>query len=59
LVIHFDAHLDTWVPWAEQERITHGTFFHVAHQEGLSSNTSVHASIRCKMTVRPGTAVPF
>jgi agmatinase len=52
-VIHFDAHLDTWAPWAEQERITHGTFFHVARQEGLLSNTSVHAGIRCKMTVRP------
>lgn len=46
------------VPWAEQERITHGTF-HVACQEGLLSNTSVHAGIRCKMTVRPDIAVPF
>ena len=58
-VIHFDAHLDTWAPWAEQERITHGTFFHVARQEGLLSNTSVHAGIRCKMTVRLGIAVTF
>jgi agmatinase len=56
-VIHFDAHLDTWAPWAEQERITHGTFFHVAREEGLLSNTSVHAGIRCKMTVRPNLAV--
>lgn len=52
-VIHFDAHLDTWVPWTEQERITHGTFFHIAREEGLLSNTSVHAGIRCKMIVRP------
>ena len=55
-VIHFDAHIDTWAPWAEQERITHGTFFYVAHEEGLLSNTSVHAGIRCKMTVRPNLA---
>ena len=56
-VIHFDAHLDTWAPWDEQERITHGTFFHVAREEGLLSNTSVHAGIRCKMTVRPNLTV--
>ncbi|KAI9454139.1 arginase family-domain-containing protein [Lactarius psammicola] len=51
-VIHFDAHLDTWnfqSPTA-QARITHGSFFYIAHEEGLLSNTSVHAGIRCKMT---------
>jgi agmatinase len=51
-VIHFDAHLDTWGPWSLQERITHGTFFYIAREEGLLSNTSVHAGIRCKMAVR-------
>ncbi|KAI0295015.1 Arginase/deacetylase [Russula brevipes] len=49
-VIHFDAHLDTWAPWDERERITHGSFFYVAREEGLLSNASVHAGIRCKMT---------
>jgi len=51
-VIHFDAHLDTWGPWSPQERITHGSFFYIAREEGLLSNTSVHAGIRCKMAVR-------
>ena len=51
-VIHFDAHLDTWGRWSPQERITHGSFFYIAREEGLLSNTSVHAGIRCKMTVR-------
>lgn len=53
-VIHFDAHLDTWhsqSPTA-QARITHGSFFYIAYEEGLLSNTSVHAGIRCKMSVR-------
>jgi len=48
-VIHFDAHLDTWGRWSPQERITHGSFFYIAREEGLLSNTSVHAGIRCKM----------
>jgi arginase family enzyme len=51
-VIHFDAHLDTWGRWSPQERITHGSFFYIAREEGLLSNTSVHAGIRCKMAVR-------
>ncbi|KAI9507812.1 arginase family-domain-containing protein [Russula earlei] len=49
-VIHFDAHLDTWGPWSRDEPITHGSFFHIAREEGLLSNASVHAGIRCKMT---------
>ncbi|KAL4269197.1 arginase family protein [Pleurotus pulmonarius] len=52
-VIHFDAHLDTWAGYpgqfTEQSRVTHGTFFYLAHEEGLMSNTSVHAGIRCKL----------
>ncbi|KAG9222365.1 hypothetical protein CCMSSC00406_0002700 [Pleurotus cornucopiae] len=51
--IHFDAHLDTWAGYpgqfTEQSRVTHGTFFYLAHEEGLMSNTSVHAGIRCKL----------
>ncbi|KAG6919040.1 hypothetical protein DXG01_009750 [Tephrocybe rancida] len=55
-VIHFDAHLDTWKPGArypdqstEQSRVTHGTFFYVAYEEGLIANSSIHAGIRCRM----------
>lgn len=54
-VIHFDAHLDTWEGYpgtvSEQSRITHGTFFYVASEEGLISNSSIHAGIRCKLVV--------
>lgn len=53
-VIHFDAHLDTWRDYpikgnTEQARITHGTFFSLAQEEGLISNNSIHAGIRCKL----------
>ncbi|KAH8099281.1 arginase deacetylase [Cristinia sonorae] len=52
-VIHFDAHLDTWGPYpgpnSDQSRITHGTFFHVAGEEGLMTSTNIHAGIRCKL----------
>lgn len=54
-VIHFDAHLDTWAsppipaPYDLAE-ITHGTFFSIARREGLLTNSSVHAGIRCKFT---------
>ncbi|KAJ7665091.1 Arginase/deacetylase [Mycena polygramma] len=52
-VIHFDAHLDTWAGYAggitEQSKVTHGTFFHIAQEEGLITNTSIHAGIRCKL----------
>ncbi|KAJ7749506.1 Arginase/deacetylase [Mycena maculata] len=51
-VIHFDAHLDTWAPPESakgQERITHGSFFSIAADEHLMTNTSIHAGIRCKM----------
>jgi len=56
-VIHFDAHIDTWpadsYPGSSstQSRITHGTFFTIAHEEGLIANNSIHAGVRCKFTV--------
>ena len=54
-VIHFDAHLDTWPAYpgttTEQSRVTHGTFFYLAQEEGLMTNTSIHAGIRCKLQV--------
>ncbi|KAI0931263.1 hypothetical protein AcW1_001285 [Taiwanofungus camphoratus] len=53
-VIHFDAHLDTWPSYpgqsTEQSRVTHGTFFYLAQEEGLMTNTSIHAGIRCKLS---------
>ncbi|KAJ3750857.1 Arginase/deacetylase [Lentinula detonsa] len=52
-VIHFDAHLDTWRDYpggiTNQSRVTHGTFFAIAQDEGLISDTSIHAGIRCKL----------
>ncbi|KAK7058510.1 hypothetical protein VNI00_002144 [Paramarasmius palmivorus] len=52
-VIHFDSHLDTWptLPGSatKQSRINHGTYFYVAHEEGLISNHSIHAGIRGKL----------
>ena len=55
-VIHFDAHLDTWPTYigsiTHQSRVTHGTFFFLAAEEGLMTNTSIHAGIRCKLAVR-------
>lgn len=54
-VIYFDAHLDTWRPKSRypnqntnQSRVTHGTFFYHAHEEGQISN---HTGIRCKLGV--------
>lgn len=46
---------DTWATYpgqaSEQSRVTHGTFFYLAQEEGLISNHSIHAGIRCKLTV--------
>ncbi|KAH7398488.1 arginase family-domain-containing protein [Pyrenochaeta sp. MPI-SDFR-AT-0127] len=57
-VIHFDSHLDTWDPKvlgggiSHYAGVNHGTFLHIAHEEGLIRNTSIHAGIRGPM-VRP------
>ncbi|KAL6710053.1 hypothetical protein ACN47E_009844 [Coniothyrium glycines] len=57
-VIHFDSHLDTWDPdvlgggISHYAGVNHGTFLHIAHEEGLVRNTSIHAGIRAPM-VRP------
>lgn len=51
-VIHFDSHLDTWDPKvlgggvSHYAGINHGTFLHIAHEEGLILNSSAHAGIR-------------
>ncbi|KAK0509404.1 hypothetical protein JMJ35_007798 [Cladonia borealis] len=57
-VIHFDSHIDTWDPKVLGGGITdyisvnHGTFLHLAHEEGLVRNTSIHAGIRAPL-LRP------
>ncbi|KAF2268686.1 Arginase/deacetylase [Lojkania enalia] len=54
-VIHFDSHLDTWDPKvlgggiSHYAGVNHGTFLHIAHEEGLIRNTSIHAGIRAPM----------
>jgi agmatinase len=54
-VIHFDSHLDTWDPEilgggiSHYAGVNHGTFLHIAHEEGLIRNTSMHAGIRAPM----------
>lgn len=50
-VIHFGSHLDTSnvTGLLGQARVTHGSYFAIAHEEGLLSNTSIHAGIRQKM----------
>ncbi|GAB7325165.1 hypothetical protein MBLNU13_g09245t1 [Cladosporium sp. NU13] len=51
-VIHFDSHLDTWDPEvlgggvSHYAGVNHGTFLHIAHEEGLLLNSSMHAGIR-------------
>jgi agmatinase len=51
-VIHFDSHLDTWDPKvlgggvSRYAGLNHGTFLHIAHEEGLILNSSAHAGIR-------------
>lgn len=51
-VIHFDSHLDTWDPEvlgggvSHYAGVNHGTFLHIAHEEGLIRNSSIHAGIR-------------
>jgi len=52
-VLHFDSHLDTWDPEtlasnaSSYSSINHGTFLHIAHEEGLLlDNVNIHAGIR-------------
>lgn len=54
-VLHFDSHLDTWDPIqiggnkTEYAEITHGTMLHIAHEEGLLTNRSMHIGSRSKL----------
>ncbi|KAJ7439459.1 arginase deacetylase [Mycena latifolia] len=49
-VIHFDAHFDTSSTEGRtgQERISHGSYFSIAAEERLMTNTSIHGGIRQK-----------
>ena len=55
-VIHFDSHLDTWDPdvlgggLSHYAGVNHGTFLHIAHEEGLIRNSSIHAGIRAPVS---------
>ncbi|OOF92809.1 hypothetical protein ASPCADRAFT_54349 [Aspergillus carbonarius ITEM 5010] len=49
-VIHFDSHIGGGV--SHYAGINHGTFLHLAHEEGLIRNTSVHVGIRAPV-IRP------
>ncbi|KAF1810408.1 arginase family protein [Eremomyces bilateralis CBS 781.70] len=57
-VIHFDSHLDTWDPKvlgggiSHYAGVNHGTFLHIAHEEGLIGNSSIHVGIRAPV-LRP------
>lgn len=57
-VIHFDSHIDTWDPKvlgggiSHYAGVNHGTFLHIAHEEGLIRNTSIHAGVRAPI-LRP------
>ncbi|KAH6988342.1 arginase family protein [Ilyonectria destructans] len=45
-VLHFDSHLDSWDPkqlgggLTKYSEVTHGSMFHLLHEEGLLSNSS-------------------
>ena len=51
-VIHFDSHIDTWDPKvlgggiSDYAGLNHGTFLHIAHEEHLILDSSIHAGIR-------------
>ncbi|OAT04112.1 agmatinase [Blastomyces gilchristii SLH14081] len=62
-VIHFDSHIDTWDPSvlgggiSNYAGVNHGTFLHIAHEEGLVLNSSsIHVGIRAPV-VRPKTDI--
>jgi len=59
-VIHFDSHIDTWDPKvlgggiSHYAGVNHGTFLHLAHEEGLIRNDSIHVGIRAPVMRRKG-----
>ncbi|KAI0882232.1 arginase [Annulohypoxylon maeteangense] len=59
-VIHFDSHIDTWDPAligggiSDYAGLNHGTFLHIAHEEGLIRSNSIHAGIRAPLKRKKG-----
>ncbi|KAI1855654.1 hypothetical protein JX266_000519 [Neoarthrinium moseri] len=59
-VVHFDSHLDTWDPKvlggdiSDYASVNHGTFLHIAHEENLILNSSIHAGIRAPLSRAKG-----
>ncbi|KAE8399656.1 hypothetical protein BDV37DRAFT_275110 [Aspergillus pseudonomiae] len=51
-VIHFDSHLGGGI--SHYAGVNHGTFLHIAHEEGLIRNTSLHVGIRAPTVSRKG-----
>lgn len=55
-MIHFDSHIDTWDPsvlgggLSHYAGVNHGTFLHIAHEEGLIKNSSIHGGIRAPVS---------
>ncbi|KAH3686022.1 hypothetical protein WICPIJ_003022 [Wickerhamomyces pijperi] len=57
-LIHFDAHLDTWLPdkypshWdSESGHFTHGTMLYLAYEDGLlSKDTNMHVGLRTRLS---------
>ncbi|KAL8392624.1 hypothetical protein RB595_002714 [Gaeumannomyces hyphopodioides] len=51
-VIHMDSHIGGGI--SDYAGLNHGTFLHIAHEEGLIKNTSIHAGIRGPVIRRKG-----
>lgn len=56
-VVHFDAHLDTWLPskypsfWhSDQSAFTHGSMLWMAWEEGLISDRNIHVGLRTRLS---------
>jgi agmatinase len=55
-VLHFDSHLDSWDPkqlgggLTKYAEVTHGSMFHILHEEGLlSTKSNMHLGSRSKL----------
>lgn len=54
-VLHFDSHLDTWDPRqlgggvTKYSEISHGSMFHILHEEGLLAKKNMHLGSRSKL----------
>ncbi|RYC57943.1 hypothetical protein CHU98_g8263 [Xylaria longipes] len=51
-VIHFDSHIGGGI--SDYAALNHGTFLHIAHEEGLIRSSSIHAGIRAPLASAKG-----